>query len=76
MISNPNEKVSITSAIAVAPGLLNCSNLLMIATGAISVFIGKLPEIKTTEPYSPTPLANASAKPVSKAGAMVGRITR
>ena len=28
-----------------------------------------------TEPYSPTPLAKASAKPVSKAGKIFGKIT-
>ena len=40
----------------------------MISSGAISVRIGMLPEMKTTEPYSPTARANASAKPVSQAG--------
>ena len=37
---------------------------------------GILPEMKTTDPYSPTARANASAKPVSRAGKIVGRITR
>ena len=40
----------------------------MMSSGAISVFIGMLPEMKTTEPYSPSARANASAKPVSSAG--------
>ena len=48
----------------------------MISSGAISVFIGMLPEMKITEPYSPSARANASAKPVSIAGQSVGRITR
>ncbi len=48
----------------------------MIRSGAISVFIGMLPAMKTTEPYSPIARANASAKPVSSAGESVGRITR
>src|SRR6476659_7743037 len=42
----------------------------------ISVFIGMLPEMKTTEPYSPMARANASAKPVSHAGYRYGRMTR
>ena len=46
----------------------------MISRGTISVFIGMLPEMKTTEPYSPMALANASAKPVSSAGATAGRM--
>ena len=32
--------------------------------------------MKTTEPYSPSALAKAKAKPVSSAGNTVGRITR
>ena len=40
----------------------------MMSSGAISVCIGMLPEMKTTDPYSPTARANASAKPVSHAG--------
>nr|GFB98022.1 hypothetical protein [Tanacetum cinerariifolium] len=40
--------------------------------GRISVFIGMLPAMKITEPYSPTPRANASAKPVSQAGSSAG----
>ncbi len=48
----------------------------MMSSGAISVFIGMLPEMKTTEPYSPSARAKASAKPVSSAGKSVGRITR
>ncbi len=34
-----------------------------------------LPAMKITEPYSPTPRAKASAKPVSSAGIRPGRIT-
>ncbi len=40
----------------------------MITSGAISVFIGMLPEMKTTEPYSPSARAKASAVPVTQAG--------
>jgi hypothetical protein len=35
---------------------------------------GILPAIKITDPYSPTPRAKAKAKPVSKAGKMLGNI--
>ena len=38
------------------------------SSGAISVRIGMLPEMNTTDPYSPIALANASATPVSQAG--------
>ena len=48
----------------------------MISSGAISDLNGMLPAMKITEPYSPAPRANASAKPVANAGAIVGRITR
>ena len=37
-------------------------------TGAISVRKGMLPEMNTTEPYSPSERAKASAKPVTTAG--------
>ena len=47
-----------------------------ISSGAISETIGMLPAMKMTEPYSPTPRAKASAKPVSRAGRIAGRITR
>src|SRR2546425_7585732 len=40
----------------------------MMSRGEISVFIGMLPAMKTTEPYSPTARAKARAKPVSQAG--------
>ena len=40
----------------------------MISSGEISVTIGMLPEMNTTEPYSPMARANDSAKPVSQAG--------
>ena len=48
----------------------------MISSGTIWVFIGMLLEMKTTEPYSPSARANASAKPVSSAGVSVGKMTR
>ena len=37
---------------------------------------GMLPAMKTTEPYSPTPRANAMENPVSRAGRSIGRMTR
>ena len=48
----------------------------MIRSGVISVDIGRLPAMNTTEPYSPMPRASASAKPVSAAGAIAGSTTR
>jgi hypothetical protein len=48
----------------------------MMSNGTISVFIGMLPEMKTTEPYSPIARAKARANPVRRAGATVGRTTR
>ncbi len=48
----------------------------MMSSGTICVFIGMLLEMKTTEPYSPSARANASAKPVSSAGLNIGKITR
>ena len=48
----------------------------MMSSGEISVPIGMLPEMKTTEPYSPIARANASANPVSHAGKRYGRMTR
>ncbi|MNC84158.1 hypothetical protein D3C75_1385390 [compost metagenome] len=48
----------------------------MISSGAISVFMGILPEMNTTEPYSPMPREKARAKPVIRAGSTSGRITR
>ena len=44
-----------------------------ISSGVISVRIGMLPAMKITEPYSPTPRAKASAKPVSAAGKIAGK---
>ena len=41
----------------------------------LGLSIGRLPAMKMTEPYSPTPRASASAKPVSSAGVSIGRIT-
>ena len=48
----------------------------MISSEAISVRIGMLPEMNTTEPYSPSARANDRAKPVSSAGITAGKITR
>ena len=48
----------------------------MMTTGVICVFIGMLPAMKITEPYSPSARAKASAKPVSSAGASIGKMTR
>src|SRR5450631_2554225 len=48
----------------------------MMSSGAISDFIGMLPAMKMTDPYSPTARANARAKPVSRAGHNAGRMTR
>ncbi len=48
----------------------------MISSEVISDFIGTLPAIKITEPYSPSARANASAKPVNKAGNTAGSTTR
>jgi hypothetical protein len=48
----------------------------MIRRGAISVRPGMLPEMNTTEPYSPMARANDSAKPVSQAGKRYGRMIR
>ena len=48
----------------------------MISSGVISLTMGMLPAMKITEPYSPSARAKASAKPVSRAGARVGRMTR
>ena len=45
----------------------------MMRSGVISVTIGMLPEMKITEPYSPSARAKASAKPVSSAGSTPGR---
>ena len=42
----------------------------------ISVLSGRLPEMNTTEPYSPMPRAKASVKPVASAGSTVGRMMR
>ena len=53
-----------------------CSSFVTMSSGEISVRIGMFPEMKTTEPYSPTARANASANPVSHAGRRLGRTTR
>src|SRR5260370_29719135 len=45
------------------------------SSGAISVRSGRLPEMKTIEPYSPSPRATARAKPVRSAGRMAGKMT-
>ena len=48
----------------------------MMMSGVISDTMGMLPAMKMTEPYSPMARAKAMAKPVNKAGAMDGKITR
>src|SRR6185369_3997915 len=48
----------------------------MISSDVISVRIGMLPEMKTTEPYSPRARANDRANPVRSAGITAGKITR
>ena len=49
---------------------------MMISSGTTSVSSGMLPAMKMTEPYSPRPRAKASAKPVSRAGVIAGRMIR
>jgi len=46
------------------------------SSGTISVFSGMLPEMNTTDPYSPSARANERANPVSSVGSMAGAITR
>jgi hypothetical protein len=48
----------------------------MISSGVISVRMGILPEMNTTDPYSPRARAKAMAKPVNRAGTSWGKITR
>ena len=48
----------------------------MINNGVISDTMGMLPAMNTTEPYSPTARAKASAKPVISAGSSAGSSTR
>src|SRR4051812_49910533 len=48
----------------------------MMSSGVISVRIGMLPEMKTTDPYSPSARANESAKPVISGGSSSGKRTR
>jgi len=59
-----------------AASYLNCSSCATISSGRISVFIGRFPEMKITDPYSPMARAKARVKPVIKAGCSSGRITR
>ncbi len=47
-----------------------------ISSGVISVFIGRLPAMKMTDPYSPTARAKANVNPVSSAGSTVGKMIR
>src|SRR2546425_4459719 len=75
--SRTKDAASITTAIAVAPAVSYCSSFVMISRGAISVRIGMFPEMKTTEPYSPTARAKASVDPVTSEGRTAGsRIRR
>ena len=64
-----------TTASAVAPNTSYCSSLEMMSRGTISETSGRLPAMKMTEPNSPSARAKASAKPVSSAGPMAGKIT-
>ena len=52
-----------TTAMAVAPAKSYCSNLVTISSGAISDFIGMLPAMKITDPYSPTARAKLEREP-------------
>ena len=67
-----NDAPSVTTAIAAASPSPNsvCSSFLTINMGITFSSV-----MKITEPYSPSALANANAKPVNNAGKIVGRIT-
>ena len=69
-------RVGLATAKAVAWGYWNCSSLVTMSSGTISVWPGKLPEMKTTEPYSPTARAKAKVVPVISDGRSIGRTTR
>ena len=47
----------------------------MMSSVVTSVFSGRLPEMNTTDPYSPSARAKASAVPVTSAGRIAGKIT-
>src|SRR5204863_9941777 len=65
-----------TDAMAVDSAYLNSSSRATINTGAISVFNGRFPDTKTTEPYSPSARANANANPVINTGNIDGKMMR
>ena len=48
---------------------------MIISSGVISVRIGMLPDMNTTDPYSPIARAKAMANPAKAAGKMVGNTT-
>ena len=50
--------------------------LLRMRTDVTSVWNGRLPESRTSEPYSLTPRAKDRAAPAAMAGARLGRMTR
>ena len=70
------EIINMLKPSAAAAAYLNSSSFITISNGVISVFIGRLPEMNITEPYSPTPRANAIVKPVNSAGITVGKMMR
>ncbi len=74
--SSPKETSSIPEAMTAAASYLNCSNCATISSGRISVFIGRFPEMKITDPYSPIARAKARVKPVMRAGTSMGKMTR
>ena len=73
MIARMQKEMTIkTAAMAVAPSTSYSSNRMTMSCGAISVWNGLFPEIKTIDPYSPTARAKACAKPVTIVGSRVG----
>ena len=59
--SSENDVTSMATAMAAAPTKSYCSSFVMIKSGVISVLKGRFPEMKTTDPYSPTARAKESA---------------
>ncbi len=76
MSKRMNERTRVRAAIALAAAYSYCSNLVMMSRGNISVFPGRLPEMKTTDPYSPRARAKARVVPVMRGGKIWGRVTR
>ena len=71
-----NEIASRIVATAAAPPGLSFSMLLRMRTDVTSVFIGRLPESSTSDPYSLTARANESAAPAAMAGVSAGSTMR